>query len=134
MVALPLLPSIKLNWIRQTEKGEKAVEFEKKKMFMMEASSWGPVCCNLPVGLATAANNASCVLCICNCGILDWKPYGMYEERWSAFLLFMKSSPESLEVWVCFHHRPGVRLGNLLPFFVPVSETFGNFIKVRFLF
>lgn len=33
MVALPLLPSIKLNWIRQTEKGEKAVEFEKKNVY-----------------------------------------------------------------------------------------------------
>lgn len=73
MMVLWLLPSIKLNWIRQTEKGGKVVEFEK--MFMMGASSWGPVCCNLPVGLAMAANNVVCVLCICNYGVLDWKSH-----------------------------------------------------------
>lgn len=97
MVVLRLLLSIKLNWIRQTEKGGKGWNL-KKKMFMTEAFGWGPVCCHLPVGLATAANNVACVLCICNCGILDWKSHGMYEETCSTFLLLMKSSSESLEV------------------------------------
>lgn len=59
MVMLRLLLSIRLNWIRQTEKGGKGMEFEKKKVFMMEIFSWGQVLCNLPVGLATAANNVS---------------------------------------------------------------------------
>lgn len=118
MVILQLLLSIKLNWIRQTEKGGKGMEFEKKKVFMMEIFRWGQVLCNLPVGLATAANNVSWVLCICNCGILDGKSHGIYEERDSTFLLFMKSSPEGLGVWVSFHHGPGEWLGDLLPFLV----------------
>lgn len=74
---------------------------------MMETFSWGLVRCNLPVGLATAANSVSCVLCICNCGILGGKSHGIYEERDSTFLFFMKSSPESLEVRICFCHGPG---------------------------
>lgn len=108
------------------------VEFEKCLWWKYSAGSQ----CAYLVGSATPAN-VSCMLCICNYGILVWKSQiGTYEGKRQIFLCLWSQAQEVWKSEFDFHHGPG-EWCDLVAFMLshlPVSETWENFIKVRFFF